>query len=41
MINPTTLSKDANEDIIASTNGGLLLLADNELQVIKDNLNKH
>jgi len=39
VINPTALSKDANGDIIASTNGGLLLLADNELEVIKDNLN--
>ena len=39
VINPTALSKAANGDIIASTNGGLLLLSCNELQVIKDNLN--
>ena len=39
VINPTALSNDANGDIIASTHGGLLLLADNELEVIKDNLN--
>jgi len=39
VINPTALFKDANENIIASTNGGLLLLVDNELEVIEDNLN--
>ena len=32
--------KDSNGNILATTNGGILLLKDNELEILKEDLNK-
>ena len=39
MINPTSIIKGFNDDIIATTSGGLLVLNDDEFYTLKDNLN--
>ena len=39
LINSSSVIKDSNDDIIAATSGGLLLLSNNELHILKDNLN--
>ena len=39
MINPTSIIKGFNDDIIATTSGGLLVLNNDEFYTLKDNLN--
>ena len=39
LINPTSLIKDSNDNLIAATSGGLLVLDGAKLNILKDNLN--
>ena len=39
LINATDIIKDSNGNILATTNGGVLLLKDNELEILKEDLN--
>ncbi|MDC0145521.1 hypothetical protein OAI93_02880 [bacterium] len=39
LINPTSLTKDSNNNLIAATAGGLLILNESNLEILKNNLN--
>ena len=39
LINATDIIKDSNKNILASTNGGIISIEDNQLNILKDNLN--
>tara|TARA_B100001250_G_scaffold3448_1_gene2931 strand:- start:3517 stop:5958 length:2442 start_codon:yes stop_codon:yes gene_type:complete len=39
LINPTSLTKDSNNNLIAATTGGLLILNESNLEILKNNLN--
>ena len=39
LINPTSIIKHSNNDIVAATSGGLLILNENNLEISKNNLN--
>ena len=39
LIDPTSLTKDSNDNLIAATSGGLLVLDETKLNILKDNLN--
>ena len=39
LINPTSIIQHSNNDIVAATSGGLLVLNENNLEILKDNLN--
>ena len=39
LINPTSLTKDSNHNLIAATGGGLLILDEGKLEILKNNLN--
>ena len=37
LIDPTSLTKDSNDNLIAATSGGLLVLDETKLNILKDN----
>ena len=39
LINSTSLTKDSNNNLIAATGGGLLILDEDKLEILKNNLN--
>ena len=39
LINATDIIEDSNGNMLASTNGGIILIEDNQLNILKDNLN--
>ena len=39
LINPTDIIKDSNGNVLATTNGGIISIQNNELNILKNNLN--